>query len=95
MAAAFGFSVGDFVNGINLVKDVIKALKDSTGSSKEYLELIAELRTLESALLDVKALYPHSNKTHNRLCLPKQSVIANKILTASSKGSGNTTSIFT
>ena len=58
MAAAFGFSVGDFVNGINLVKDVIKALKDSTGSSKEYLELIAELRTLESALLNVKALYP-------------------------------------
>ena len=56
MATGFGFSVGDFIAGINLVKDVIRALQDAAGSSKEYLELIAELRTLETALLEVKAL---------------------------------------
>jgi predicted HicB family RNase H-like nuclease len=56
MAVPFGFSVGDFIAGINLVKDVIKALQDSRGSSKEYLELIAELRSLETALFEVKTL---------------------------------------
>ena len=56
MATGFGFSTGDFIAGINLVKDVIKALQDSKGSSKEYLELITELRTLEIALLEIKAL---------------------------------------
>jgi hypothetical protein len=56
MATGFGFSTGDFIAGINLVRDVVKALQDSKGSSKEYLELIAELRTLETALLEVKAL---------------------------------------
>lgn len=55
MAAAFGFSTGDFITSINLIKDLVKALNDSRGSSKEYLEVIAELRGLEVALLHVKA----------------------------------------
>jgi hypothetical protein len=56
MATGFGFSAGDFVAGINLVQGLITALNDSRGSSKEYLELITELRSLETALLEVKAL---------------------------------------
>jgi hypothetical protein len=56
MAAGFGFSTGDFIAGISLVQELIKALNDSRGSSKEYLELIAELRTLETALSEVKTL---------------------------------------
>jgi len=56
MATGFGFSTGDFIAGINLVQELIKALNDSRGSSKEYLELIAELRSLETALLEVKTL---------------------------------------
>lgn len=56
MATGFGFSTGDFIAGINLIQTLIKALSDSKGSSKEYLELIAELRILEEALLEVKAL---------------------------------------
>jgi hypothetical protein len=47
-------SAGDFISGIKLVKALIKALEESSGSSKEYLELIAELRTLEIALMNVK-----------------------------------------
>ena len=57
MPVGFGFSVGDFVSGISLVRNLIKALQDSGGSSREYLELIAELRSLENAFVQVKAQY--------------------------------------
>ena len=56
MAVPFGFSAGDFIAAIGLVKDLVKALHDSNGSSREYRELIDELRGLEIALLEVKAL---------------------------------------
>jgi hypothetical protein len=39
MAATFGFSIGDFISGIILVKDIVQALSDSRGSSKEYVDL--------------------------------------------------------
>lgn len=54
MAVPFGFSVGDFIAALNLVKDVIDALQDSGGASEEYRELVNELYTLETALLEVK-----------------------------------------
>ena len=54
--AAFGFSVGDFVGGIELVRQLINALKSSAGSSKEYQDLIHELYSLERSLLEVKHL---------------------------------------
>jgi hypothetical protein len=54
MATEFALSTGDFIAGINLVQKLIKSLNDSRGSSKEYLELMADLRTLETALLEVK-----------------------------------------
>ena len=56
MAVPFGFSAGDFIAAIGLVKDLVKALHDSNGSSREYRELIHELYGLEAALLEVKAL---------------------------------------
>ena len=56
MLPPFGFSVGDFVSGINLIKDLIKALENSAGSSAEYRDLITELYSLERALLEVKHL---------------------------------------
>ena len=63
----FGFSVGDFISGLNLLRELIKALEDSSGSSKEYRDLIRELYSLERALLEVKhlnvneSLQPHKN----------------------------------
>jgi hypothetical protein len=54
--AAFGFSVGDFVDGIELTRQLINALKSSAGSAKEYQDLIHELYSLERALLEVKHL---------------------------------------
>lgn len=52
----FGVSVGDFISGINLIRELIKALEDSAGSSVEYRDLIRELYSLERALLEVKHL---------------------------------------
>lgn len=52
----FGFSVGDFVDGIELIRQACNALKSSAGSSKEYQDLIHELYSLERSLLEVKHL---------------------------------------
>lgn len=54
MPVAFGFSSGDIVAGINLVREIIKALDKSKGASREYLQVIAELRGLETVLILVK-----------------------------------------
>lgn len=56
MLPPFGFPIGDFVSGINLIRELIKALEDSAGSSAEYRELIKELYSLERALIEVKHL---------------------------------------
>lgn len=56
MSAGFGFSVGDFITGIQLVRDVITSLQASGGPSSEYQALAMELFSLEPALLEVKAL---------------------------------------
>ncbi|KAI9671289.1 MAG: hypothetical protein M1831_004197 [Alyxoria varia] len=56
MVVPFGFSAGDFVGGINLIRDIIKALESSAGASANYQELIRELYTLEYALKLVKDL---------------------------------------
>ena len=56
MLPPFGFSVGDFVAGIQLIRQLISALEDSAGSSAEYRGLIKELYSLERALLEVKHL---------------------------------------
>jgi hypothetical protein len=56
MAVPFGFSVGDFVAGIGLIRDVIEALQVSSSSTIRYQGLISELFALERALLEVKRL---------------------------------------
>ena len=54
---AFGFSVGDFVAGIKLVKDLILALNDGAGARPSYRRLIAELLHLDDALARVRSLH--------------------------------------
>ena len=56
MVVPFGFSVGDFVGGVNLIRDIIKALESSGGASAGYQELITELYILEHAFILVKKL---------------------------------------
>lgn len=56
MAVPFGFSFGDFVAGVGLVRDIIDALQTSSTSTTRYQGLISELFALERALLEVKKL---------------------------------------
>jgi hypothetical protein len=59
---AFGFSVGDFVAGIKLVKDLIDSLDEAAGAGPAYRRLAAELRSLERALAEVKNLPTHHSQ---------------------------------
>ena len=56
MSVGFGFSAGDFIAAPGLVRTVINALQDCGNVSTEYRELLRELYTLETALLNVKRL---------------------------------------
>lgn len=53
MVVPFGVSVGDFFSGLEFLRQLIKALKDSSGSSKDFCDLISELESLEHALTAV------------------------------------------
>lgn len=55
----FGFSAGDFISGISLLKQIIRALNDTVGSRASYRQLISELLNLDEALGRAKDL--HSN----------------------------------
>lgn len=46
----FGFSIGDFVACASLIGDIIRALKDSTGSKAEFQALSQTLLSLNQAL---------------------------------------------
>ncbi|KAL8837526.1 MAG: hypothetical protein Q9170_002485 [Blastenia crenularia] len=58
MTPAFGFSVGDFISTINLIRKISKALKESGGASSEYQDAVVELKGLEHALQHLEALEP-------------------------------------
>ena len=53
---SFGFPAGDFIAAIELVAKVIDALRESGGSGSEYREIVRQLYSLETALLQVKRL---------------------------------------
>lgn len=69
MAVPFGFSAGDFIAALKVVKDVIDALRDSGGAGEEYRELINELYTLETALLEVKRVELDDEQHAQRVAL--------------------------
>ncbi|MCJ1247819.1 hypothetical protein MMC30_005034 [Trapelia coarctata] len=50
MAVPFGFSVGDFIAGINLIITSIKAVREGKGSSAQLQALTSELKSLRSGL---------------------------------------------
>ena len=53
---SFGFSVGDFVAGLSLLKSLIDALDGTYGAKAEYRGLIAQLYSLERALVAIKEI---------------------------------------
>jgi hypothetical protein len=50
MPVPFGFSAGDFIAGIKLLKDAFKALSDTRGATENYSKLIETLDSLEKIL---------------------------------------------
>ena len=61
MAVPFGFSVGDFIAGIDLIVRVVNALKDIGGASSEYQTLVQELEYLHLLLEQLKDLRPSTS----------------------------------
>ncbi|KAK0646930.1 hypothetical protein B0T16DRAFT_171051 [Cercophora newfieldiana] len=60
-APAFGFSAGDFINAINLIVDISKALKSVGGARDDYQSLITELSLLQGVLLHLQSRQSCSN----------------------------------
>ena len=50
MSAGFGFSVGDFIAAINLLRKVGIALKDNGGARDDYQKTIRKLKIAKSLL---------------------------------------------
>ena len=53
---SFGFSVGDFIDALEVIGAVINGLRESEDSGPQYRELVNQLYSLETALLQVKQL---------------------------------------
>lgn len=58
-------AVGDFISITVLIKDIIKALDDARGSTKEYQDLVRELDTLRLALEAVQKTCEEPQLTHS------------------------------
>lgn len=56
MSAGFGFSIGDLVLGLKLIKQSIEALEDTKGSSANYQALHHEIHSLQDGLEAVQEL---------------------------------------
>lgn len=65
MSAGFGFSAGDCVRALELISDVVKALRTSHGAAQEYQQVIVELEGLSKVLKHLGCLQPSaSNADH-------------------------------
>ncbi|KAJ4389646.1 hypothetical protein N0V93_007118 [Gnomoniopsis smithogilvyi] len=65
----FGFSVGDVLAGLHVVRKLIRALNDTAGSRAAYQKLISELLNLEDALTGVKDLQVDPAQAAQKLAL--------------------------
>lgn len=65
----FGFSIGDFIAGIKLAKDLVDSLDEAVGARPVYRRLIAELHSLERALTEVKNLRVHPSQACQKIAL--------------------------
>src|SRR5947207_2206546 len=64
-APAFGFSLGDFVTAIGLIRQVSKAIKDPGGAADDYRLLALELDHLQLVLQQLQDLRPTSSSSLN------------------------------
>jgi hypothetical protein len=57
--ASFGFSVGDFITCLSLIRQVTQALKDSTGSVADYKSFLQTLQSLNQTFTTSELIYLH------------------------------------
>jgi hypothetical protein len=50
MAVPFGFSAGDFVSGLGLLKKAVEALRDTDGASAQFQSTILELESIAAVI---------------------------------------------
>ena len=67
MVVPFGFSIGDFVNGINTAIDVIRACKDAGGASSQYDRVLVEFETYIALLRKLQDSSISTSAEINRL----------------------------
>lgn len=68
-AVGFGFSDGDFISGVGIVRKLIRALNDTVGSRASYQQLISELLDLDQALNQASSLQVNSALAQQSLAL--------------------------
>ncbi|KAL8685145.1 MAG: hypothetical protein Q9224_005943 [Gallowayella concinna] len=61
MSAGFGFSVGDIVAGLKLIKQSVEALQDTKGSTADYQALTHEIDSLKDGLEAIEDLRLHQH----------------------------------
>lgn len=57
---AFGFSAGDFIAAVSVLKKTFGALRDTGGASSQYQHAILQLKSTRLALLRLQSLEPIS-----------------------------------
>jgi hypothetical protein len=55
--ASFGFSVGDFITCLSLVREITQALRDSTGSVADYKSFLQTLNSLNLTFTTSELIY--------------------------------------
>jgi len=66
--ASFGFSVGDFITCLSLIRQVTQALKDSNGSVADYKSFLQTLNSLNQTFTTSELVYL---QWHSRPSSPK------------------------
>lgn len=64
MSVGVGFSVGDLVTSLKIIKDSVEAIKDTKGASGDYANLVTEIACLQDAIgaIDAQLLRNGSEK---------------------------------
>jgi hypothetical protein len=72
MVFPFGVSVGDFIAGLQLTYDSVRALGEAHGASSDYRSLATTLESLISALCEIEILQCHTSQMSKRLMVQKE-----------------------
>ena len=67
MVVPFGFSIGDFIDGINIAVDVVKACKDADGASSDFVRVLVEFETYLALLRKLQDASVPTTTEVNRL----------------------------